>query len=59
MTEKDESSFCEALGYLSEYADKRKDKAMLQRLLGEARGMGLTHPVVQAIEARLSRLQPE
>jgi len=59
MTEKEVSSFCEALGYLSEYAAQRKDKARLQGLLGEAKGMGLNHPVVQAIEVRLSRLQPE
>ena len=59
MTEKDASSFCEALGYLSEYAAQRKDKASLQRLLGEARNLGLNHPVVHAIEARLSRLQPK
>ena len=56
MTEKDISSFCEALGYLSEYATRRKDKARLQRLLGEARNLGLNHPVVHVIEAQLSRL---
>ena len=59
MTEKEGSSFCEALGYLSEYAAKRKDKAMLQRLLGEAKGLELNHPVVQTIEVRLSKLQPK
>ena len=59
ITEKDASSVCEALGYLSEYAARRKDKARLQRLLGEAKDMGLNHPVVQAIEARLLELQPK
>ena len=59
MTEKEGSSFCEALGYLSEYAAKRKDKAMLQRLLDEAKELELNHPVVHAIEARLSKLQPK
>ena len=55
MTDAETSFFCEALGYLSEYASKRKDKTMLQRLLGEANALGLKHPIVQAIEARLSR----
>ena len=59
MAEKEKFSFCEALGYLSEYAAKRKDKAMLQRLLDEAKGMGLNHPAVHLIEARLSALQTE
>ena len=59
MAEKEKFSFCEALGYLSEYAARRKDKAMLQRLLDEAKAMGLKHPVVHSTEARLSALQPE
>ena len=59
MTEKEVSSFCVALGYLSEYAAKRKDKAMLQRLLGEANSLELNHPVVHVIETRLSGLQTE
>ena len=56
MTDAETSSFCEALGYLSEYATKRKDIAMLQRLFGEAKNLGLKHPIVQSIEARLSSL---
>lgn len=59
MTDAETSSFCEALGYLSEYASRRKDRARLQRLLGEAKNLGLNHPVVQVIEARLLELQPQ
>ena len=59
MTEGEVSSYCEALGYLAEYAAKRNDRAMLCRLLGGAKDLGLKHPIIQAIEARLSKLQPE
>ena len=59
MTDDEVFSFCEALGYLSEYAAKRNDRAMLYRLLGEAKDLELTHPIIQVIEARLSKLQPK
>jgi len=56
LEDQENAAFYSALGYLSEYAAKRKDAEMLRRLLDEARRRGPDHPVARSIKERLSVL---
>ena len=57
ITEHEVSSLLEALGYLAEYAEKRKDVKYLRGLLDVAKGLAPNHMIVKSIEKRIDLLK--
>ncbi len=53
----DELSFYTALGYLAEFAEKRKDKHALKGLLGEAQRVNPGHPTTLSIKQKFDQME--
>ena len=56
MTDKEQFSFVEALSYLADGAQKRKDRNALARLLEKATGKVPGHPIAQSIRQKMDSL---
>ena len=56
MTDKEQFSFVEALSYLADGAQKRKDRNALARLLEKATGKVPGHPIAQSIRQKMDAL---
>ena len=56
MTDKEQFSFVEALSYLADGAQKRKDRNALARLLEKAAGKVPGHPIAQSIRQKMDAL---
>ena len=56
MTDKEQFSFVEALSYLADGAQKRKDRNALARLLEKAAVKAPGHPIAQSIRQKMDSL---
>lgn len=56
MTDKEQFSFVEALSYLADGAQKRKDRNALARLLEKATEKVPDHPIAQSIRQKMDAL---